>query len=361
MMGTPVAHAPPQPTSSWRDGDGSRGVAAHVAVVAFGQTDPGRVREHNEDFIALAPEHSLYLVADGMGGHASGDVASRLAAKCIRNYFDATRDGSPDEPRHPDDGDAAPPARRLAAAIRKANRDVHEISTSHERHKGMGSTVVAIHLVGDVAHIAHVGDSRCYRVRGGALEQLTRDHSLHNEALALKPDLSPERLAKLPKNVVTRALGMAGAVKVELGCEKIESGDLFLLCSDGLTGMVPDDEIIGLLELSEDLEESCHLLIAMANEAGGRDNISVVLVRVTTPEREEPEPPSTDPIEPRAIIVVSEKSHEEQLAREEAWGERQRRIEESLLATTHLPPCGGCGAPVLDGNYFCFGCGREIP
>jgi protein phosphatase len=249
-------------------------------VVAAGKTDPGRVREPNEDFISLAPEHRLFLVADGMGGHASGNVASRLAAKSIRNFFDATEGEPFAEPPHPDDGDAPPEARRLASAIRKANRDIHEISTSQLQHKGMGSTVVAIHLVGSEIHIAHVGDSRCYRAREGELQQLTRDHSLHNEALALRPNLSAERLAKLPKNVVTRALGMSATVKVELRRETLEIGDLFLLCSDGLTGMVKDDDILGLVGLSDELKESCELLVAMANEAGGSDNISAVIVRV---------------------------------------------------------------------------------
>jgi protein phosphatase len=238
------------------------------------------VRELNEDFVFLAPEHNLFLVADGMGGHASGNVASSLAAKSIRNFFEATAGVPFDEPLHPDDGDAPAPGRRLASAIRKANRDIHEISTTQERHKGMGSTLVAIHLAGEDIFIAHVGDSRCYRTRGGELQPMTRDHSLYNEALALKPDLSPARLAKLPKNVITRALGMSATVKVELRREKLAIGDQFLLCSDGLTGMVKDDDILGLVGLSDDLKESCELLIAMANEAGGSDNISVVLVRV---------------------------------------------------------------------------------
>lgn len=381
-------------------------------VTAAGKTDPGRVRELNEDYVLLAPELDLFVVADGMGGHASGNIASTLAAKSIRNFFEATHETPLDEPRHPDDGDAPLPARRLTSAIRKANRDVHEISTSHERHKGMGSTVVAIHVVGDMAYIAHVGDSRCYRMRDGELKQISRDHSLHNEALALKPNLSAERLARLPKNVVTRALGMKETVQVELKQEKILPGDLFLLCSDGLSNMVKDEEMVGFLELSDDLREACDLLVAMANDAGGSDNISVVLVRVDTttvttvveadgdlddfdaPEllaaadagvaaelqgvldqvrgasnelqevRDDaprwtalPEP-SDEPLVPARLLVINDDIADELINLEAALTEQDiARAERRERAPVGLPCCRRCEEPVFPDQDFCIECG----
>ncbi len=182
----------------------------------------------------------------------------------------------------PDDYDAlAPSARRLAAGVRKANHDVFTISSTYQQHHGMGSTMVAIHLceTGEI-YVGHVGDSRCYRIRDGEILQLTRDHSLINDALEMKPDLLPEEIARLPKNIITRALGMKDAVKVDIRSERAEPGDVYLLCSDGLTGMVPDAQILEVVSLTDDPKEACELLIAEANDAGGTDNISAVIIQV---------------------------------------------------------------------------------
>jgi protein phosphatase len=353
-----------------------------VKLVAAGKTDPGRVREQNEDSILLAPGLSLFLVCDGMGGHATGHIASKLAVKSIHNFFEATAQGPLEEPSHPDDGDASPEGRRLASAIRKANRDVHEISTSHERHKGMGSTAVALHVHGDTAVIAHTGDSRCYLLRDGALKQLTRDHSLYNEALALKPDLSPEKLAKLPKNVVTRALGMKDKIQVELGATPVEPGDLFLLCSDGLYNMVKEEDIVELLGLQEDLAESCDLLVAMANDAGGTDNISVVLVRVEEapppsgpalqvveeldeppPSEPPPEPPpNSGPLTPAATVFLRDETNDELSEIEESLAAVEQAKNEILEgAPRELGDCPSCSFPRLTGNDFCVECGHPLP
>jgi len=395
-----------------RGGPISKVPAQKTRVTAAGKTDPGRVREQNEDYIALAPDLDLFLVADGMGGHASGNIASTLAAKSLRNFFEATRDQPLDEPRHPDDGEAPIEARRLASAIRKANRDVHEISTSHERHKGMGSTVVAIHVADAVAHIAHVGDSRCYRLRDGELQQITRDHSLHNEALALRPNLSAARLAKLPKNVVTRALGMKDQVKVELRHEPIQQGDLFLLCSDGLTGMVKDADILEILAIGDDLQESCDLLVTMANDGGGTDNISVVLVRIDEVHASPPEatvststevaevlastgvtgdedideaelaallgdeylpgshfdrpssvppPPSSGPIEPTREITLLDQEKQELLDIEEALAATElAAAERRWSAPEDHPRCRRCQSPLVSDFAYCVECGQEV-
>jgi protein phosphatase len=215
-----------------------------------------------------------------MGGHNAGDVASKLVASSIGNFFEATArpgtsfDIADDYKKYP------PGGQRLAAGVIKANRDVHTISNTHAQHHGMGSTCVAIHLSDGMVHIAHVGDSRCYRIRDGQIQQMTRDHSLINDALDMKPDLTKEELARLPKNIITRALGMKDVVKVDVKSEPVLPGDQFLLCSDGLTGMVPVDDILKIVTFTPEPAEACELLIAEANNHGGTDNISALIVRV---------------------------------------------------------------------------------
>ncbi|HHH11049.1 MAG TPA: serine/threonine-protein phosphatase, partial [Sorangium sp.] len=180
-------------------------------------TDVGRMRSHNEDTYLVRPHVGLYLVADGMGGHQAGDVASAMVRLSVANFFDATRDKPwSDAYTAPEDAELPEPARRLAASIRKANADVYSVSQG--RHFGMGSTVVAIHwpLDSETMYIGHVGDSRAYRLREGELTQLTRDHSLINEALAMDPELTEEDLARLPTNIITRALGTEPGVEVDV-------------------------------------------------------------------------------------------------------------------------------------------------
>jgi len=257
-----------------------------IRSLAAGLTDVGRQRKHNEDTILIRAELGLFAVADGMGGHNAGDVASKLAATSLGNFFEATDTPIGVAPVDlPEDyGALAPAARRLAAGVRKANLDVFTISNTHQQHHGMGSTMVAIHIrpTGEV-HVGHVGDSRAYRIRDGEILQLTRDHSLINDALEMKPDLLPEEIARLPKNIITRALGMKDVVKVDIRTELAAPGDVYLLCSDGLTGMVPDAQILEVVSLTDDPQEACELLIAEANDAGGTDNISALVVLITDP------------------------------------------------------------------------------
>jgi PPM family protein phosphatase len=250
--------------------------------LAAGLTDVGRQRRHNEDTVLLKPECGLFAVADGMGGHNAGDVASKLAATSLGNFFEATQPSASPAPLElPEEyGGLDAAARRLAAGVRKANHDVFTISSTYQQHHGMGSTMVAVHFSEAGVHVGHVGDSRCYRIRGGAIKQLTRDHSLINDALEMKPDLLPEELARLPKNIITRALGMKGEVKVDIKTEPTELGDVYLLCSDGLTGMVPDKQILEVVGLTDDPQEACELLVAEANDAGGTDNISALIIRI---------------------------------------------------------------------------------
>ncbi len=254
-----------------------------IRPFAAGLTDVGRQRKHNEDTILIRPELGLFAVADGMGGHNAGDVASKLAATSLGNFFEATHTATGVAPVDlPEDyDDLAPAARRLAAGVRKANHDVFTISSTYQQHHGMGSTMVALHVreTGEI-HVGHVGDSRAYRIRDGEIVQLTRDHSLINDALEMKPDLLPEEIARLPKNIITRALGMKDAVKVDIRSERAEPGDVYMLCSDGLTGMVPDQQILEVVGLTDDPQEACELLVAEANDAGGTDNISALVIRI---------------------------------------------------------------------------------
>jgi protein phosphatase len=349
--------------------------AAAVRVVSAGRTDPGRVREHNEDHVLLVPELELYVVADGMGGHSSGDVASALVGASLRNFFEATRGERLTADGQEEAGQTGP-SLRLSRAIRKANSDVHEISTSHERHKGMGSTVVAVHVHEGLIHLAHVGDSRCYQVREGRIVQLTRDHSLINDALLMMPDLSPKQLAGLPKNVVTRALGMRPTVKVDLQTLEPQTGDVLLLCSDGLSGMVDDETVLDVLSLTENLDEACELLTALANEAGGKDNISIVLLRFEQAGEQEA-PPSVwrgldwqTLAKGRAVVTESE---DVSIAAEEGYIEDPLSQLEGILEAGELerlrtgevveltrPRCPKCGTLIVDDNRFCTECGTPV-
>ncbi|APR76550.1 Protein serine/threonine phosphatase PrpC, regulation of stationary phase [Minicystis rosea] len=246
-----------------------------MRAIAAGLSDVGKQRVHNEDRFILLPEFSVYVVADGMGGHQSGEVASRMAASSIASYF---RNG---EGKAELNG-STPLGDRLRAAVTQANAKIFARADDSRAHRGMGTTVVAaaFHKESGVFHVAHAGDSRCYRLRRGHLEQLTRDHSLVSDALLERPDLSATDLAYLPRNVITRALGIAPTVDVELRVERSEPGDVYLLCSDGLHGLVSDEELAEILEGTAVLTEACAALVDRANAAGGKDNITAVLVRI---------------------------------------------------------------------------------
>jgi PPM family protein phosphatase len=249
---------------------------------AVGLTDVGLEREHNEDSHLLLPEAGLYLVADGMGGHRAGDVASQLAVQTVREFFAASESGDSTWPYHFDTAISFD-QNRIKTAIQLANAAILRSARSESERQGMGTTVVA--LLGSRSHdrvyVCHVGDSRCYRFRDGTLTQLTEDHSLYNEYVQNMPELGEERLAQLPKNVITRALGMQEQVAVDEKPHDVVAGDVFLLCTDGLSGMVSDDHIREhLAGHLPDLQAAARALVTAALEGGGEDNVTVVLVRV---------------------------------------------------------------------------------
>ncbi|MBM4363969.1 MAG: protein phosphatase 2C domain-containing protein [Deltaproteobacteria bacterium] len=257
-----------------------------VAVVAAGRTDVGRERNHNEDRLLTYPALDLFVVADGMGGHHAGEVASALCAKSLENYFRASRHGNADAALLEDPRPLDAEARRLLGAVRKANTDVFQISRASGKHRGMGTTVVAAHVARatGLLHVAHVGDSRCYRLRRGVFTALTRDHSLVGEAQLLKPDITPEELAMLPKNVISRAIGRGARVEIDVRSEPVEVGDTYLLCSDGLCGPVEDPDIRAILLRETEPRAACQALVDAANAAGGPDNITAIVIQIVAAE-----------------------------------------------------------------------------
>lgn len=246
-----------------------------------GNSHVGMKRSHNEDNLSVVAEENLYMVADGMGGHASGEVASQMAVDTVSSFFvDTSQDEDLTWPYKMDRGRRYE-ENRLAAGIKLANLRIHESSVLNPGQKGMGTTIVALFFSGNFAYCGHVGDSRIYRLRGEELEQVTEDHSLLNDYIKMK-DLTPEEIANFPhKNVIVRALGMKETVQVDVVQEEPQHGDIYLLCSDGLNGMIEDDVIQRLMVKHRgDLETCCNKLIQAANDNGGNDNITVVLVEV---------------------------------------------------------------------------------
>ena len=252
-----------------------------LRALAAGLSDVGLQREHNEDSYVVLDDFGLFIVADGMGGHRAGDVASRLATETIADFFRSTANEDVTWPFH-FDTNLSEEENRLLTGIRIANRQIFEKSSSSREHRGMGTTVVGALFSARKGrmYIGHVGDSRCYRIREGRIQQLTRDHSLINDYLLAMPELSAEQRAELPKNVITRALGMQDHVAVDLQSDEAQPGDTYLLCSDGLSGMIEDPEILDVLTSSGSIGDGCRALVARANEHGGEDNITAVLVRI---------------------------------------------------------------------------------
>lgn len=246
---------------------------------AAGATDRGQVRPHNEDAFYCGAESGLFVVADGMGGQLAGEIASRMAIDVLRDHIErGATDGDtllgPNDPRY------SPEANRLASAVRLANRVVYDAGQNNPAWRKMGTTVVAAQLVGSRLAVAHVGDSRIYLWRSGALLQLTDDHSLVGEQLRQGLISAAEAAASTMKNIITRALGEAATVAVDLNEIDLHPGDRLLLCSDGLSNMVDDPLLAALLAAGDDPQLTCTRLIDRANSNGGRDNITAIVVQL---------------------------------------------------------------------------------
>ena len=245
-----------------------------------GESNVGMKRAHNEDSFYLPETERLAIVADGMGGHASGEVASRMAVETISGFFKATQEEQQlTWPFKMDKGHRYD-INRMVTAIKLANLKIHEQAQKDPRCHGMGTTVVSALFVDDALVVGHVGDSRLYRRRDGVFEQITEDHSLLNDYIKMK-HLSPDEIAAFPhKNVIVRALGMKDTVQVDVHVDAPRLGDVYLICSDGLSGMIKDDEMAEIAMSDRDLDVVCERLISTANKNGGLDNITVVAVRL---------------------------------------------------------------------------------
>ena len=227
-----------------------------------GRTDVGRQRSANEDSLVVDPP--LFAVADGMGGAKAGEVASAVAVEAVEG---ATESGEPAEAQ-------------LASIVRQANRRIYDLAVADESRRGMGTTLTLAKVHGDEVSLAHVGDSRAYRLRDGELEQLTRDHSLVAE-LERSGQITPEAAEHHPqRSIITRALGPEPDVEVDTYTLAGRDGDLFLICSDGLTSMISDDEVGSILRSAGSLDEAADELVRAANQSGGKDNITVILFRL---------------------------------------------------------------------------------
>ena len=251
-----------------------------VRITCEALSDVGRKRKGNEDALILNEEQKLYVVADGMGGHAAGEVASRVAVEAIAEFVALT--GGNQEITWPFglDDSISYEGNRLKTAVRHANSRVLEATRESAEYEGMATTVAAVLVDGDTANLAHVGDSRIYLYHGGTIEQLTRDHSWVNEQIETGA-ISPEQARSHPlRNVVTRALGGRADLLVDIQSRRMTPGDILLLCSDGLTTMVHDAEIARILgEAGGDVQKAAAALVREANDKGGEDNITVLLLK----------------------------------------------------------------------------------
>ena len=236
-----------------------------ILTSASAQTDAGLRRRHNEDSLHVADQHGLYVVADGMGGYAGGELASRLAVETIAAAFDSREFAAEPHEKLPRR------ASELARAIQMANAAIFSRAQGAPELEGMGTTVVAAHFSFDKQrlYVGHVGDSRMYRVRDGLLEQITQDHTMSTLGVE-----GPQGAH------LSRAVGIWPVVPIDIGFVKPMPGDLYLICSDGLTKMVDGRDILAILERTTDLDRAVAELVAAANANGGKDNVTVILVRV---------------------------------------------------------------------------------
>ena len=251
-----------------------------MKIESAGLTHVGMKRTHNEDSLYLLEEEHLYIVADGMGGHASGEVASKMAVETVANFFKATATDEEITWPYKLDKGLNIDENRLVVSIKLANAKIFEVAQRTPKYRGMGTTMVGALFKDSLVYICHVGDSRAYRYRDGQLEQLTEDHSLLNDYIRMKK-LTQEEIDNFPhKNVIVRALGMKDTVLVDLKRDEPRDGDIYLLCSDGLSGMISDDEIKEIIEREgKDLNKAAQTLIQAANAAGGADNITAILAK----------------------------------------------------------------------------------
>ena len=264
---------------------------AEILVNVFGRTDVGRTREHNEDSFVVADlstnvaslqpsvrahkagaKGTLFMVADGMGGAAAGEIASQMATDIVlrelRDNWLPLTEPSPEAF-----------ARCLKRAAQSANQQIHQYATSHQEYRGMGTTATIAGLLGDTLYLCQIGDSRGYLVRDGVAKQITKDQSLMQKLIEAGELTEEEAAQSERRNIILQALGPEASIKVDLTYQKLRRGDTLVLCSDGLSGQITRDDIARVVEDDQDLVTACKKLIDLANEAGGPDNITVIIAR----------------------------------------------------------------------------------
>ncbi len=252
-----------------------------TSIEVFGLSDVGRKRKHNEDSFAFDAEEGLFVVADGMGGHAAGEVASKITVETINEFIAATRQKEEATWPFKYNHDLEFNSNRLAVAIEKANERVMAAVAAQPWLKGMGTTVVAGLLNEKILSLAHVGDSRAYLLRDGQLSCLTDDHSWVHEQIAAGLITEDEARHHPLKNVVTRALGGGTSVMPDIIHVPLVHGDRFLLCSDGLSGVVTDEQLLSFISQQTDMQACAEGLGQLALDSGSRDNVSAVMIEVT--------------------------------------------------------------------------------
>jgi serine/threonine protein phosphatase PrpC len=237
------------------------------------QTDPGLIRDNNEDSVTFDPASNLCILADGMGGYNAGEIASGMATAFIKSEMgrwlsQAGKHASAREVR-----------RALEICVENANHSIFNAANSNSQYSGMGTTLVLGVFQGTRLMLGHIGDSRCYRLRDGQLKQITKDHSLLQEQIDAGLITPQQALVSVNRNLVTRALGVEDSVLLDVNEYQVEAGDIYLMCSDGLSDMIGDEAIEAILAGSKSLEQSARHLVVAANDSGGRDNISVLLAK----------------------------------------------------------------------------------
>jgi len=237
-------------------------------ILLHGQTDTGLVRDHNEDAIGCNEDIALAILADGMGGHRGGEMASAITVSTILELIthEAIKHSTAD--------------RLLHSAITQANKNVYDSSKTNPHYRGMGTTIVAVLFYDNCFTVAHVGDSRLYRLRDAQLKQITRDHSFVQEQIELGLHTEEQARKSPNRNLITRAIGIDNDVQIDIKKDTAMPGDIYLLCSDGVNDMLDDDLIkTTLIDYCDDLEKTASEIIKLANEKGGKDNISVLLAK----------------------------------------------------------------------------------
>lgn len=265
-----------------------------LRYVAAAKTDVGKKRQGNEDRFCLDPALGLYVVADGMGGHAAGEVASRLAVETIQEWMEKYLSGADAAIMGPADATGSAEANFLLSSIRLANRIIFDSAKDRREYAGMGTTVVAALTQDDRFVLANVGDSRIYRIRRDHIMQVSRDHSFVQQQVDSGVMSAAEAHQSQYRHMITRALGLKETVDVDLTEQPARPGDVLVLCSDGLSDLLDDEEILAAVrDHADNLDQACQALVDRANAKGGDDNITVLVVQASA--RDEVEPPDRRP------------------------------------------------------------------